>query len=221
MRDRRTRDLNTAGIPVPMIYPRSNWSGIMEAILALHEAEDLITLTAAPASHDLTEWDSLQCWTKAFLHIYIKQDVYSLIADNTALPTFKHKWDKLKNMYGGTSGSTTVFNLWIQLTQARLDDTTPMAAQLAKINETRVALANASMDVSDTQYCLILLHALPASYEVLASTILASGPATDLKHSEIIACVINEEGHWAGGSSSLNAARAAPIPYQGKWQRQS
>jgi hypothetical protein len=95
----------------------SNWSGIMEAILALHEAEDLITLTAAPAGHDMTEWDSLQHWTKAFLHLYIKQDVYSLIADNTALPTFKHKWDKLKNTYGGASGSTTIFNLWIQLTQ--------------------------------------------------------------------------------------------------------
>jgi hypothetical protein len=69
-----------------------------------------------------------------------------------------------------------------------------MAAQLAKINETRVALANASMGVSDTQFCLILLHTLPASYKVLTSTILASGPATDLKHSEIIARVINEEG---------------------------
>ena len=78
-----------------------------------------------------------------------------------------------------------------------------------------VALANASMGVSDIQFCLILLHALPASYEVLASTILASGTPTDLKHSKIIACILNEEGQWAGSSASLNVAKAAPIKSSG------
>jgi hypothetical protein len=91
----------------------SNWSGIFEAILALHEAEDIITLEAAPSGVDQESWDSVQCCSKAFLCIYINQDIYSLIANNTAPPTFKHKWDKLKNMYSGASGSTTIFNLWI------------------------------------------------------------------------------------------------------------
>src|SRR5579863_5702488 len=87
-----------------------------------------------------------------------------------------------------------------------------MASQLAKINEARVALANASMGVTDTQFSLILLHALPTSYEVLASTILATGAPMTLKHSEIIARIINEEGCWSGPSdSSLNTAKAAPI----------
>ena len=36
-----------------------------------------------------------------------------------------------------------------------------MSSQLAKLNEVRVQLHNASMGVTDTQYCLILLHALP------------------------------------------------------------
>jgi hypothetical protein len=74
-----------------------------------------------------------------------------------------------------------------------------------------MSLTNASIGVTDVQFCLILLHALPASYEVLASTILASGTPTALQYSEIIARIINEEGRWAGGSASLNAARAAPI----------
>jgi hypothetical protein len=72
------------------------------------------------------------------------------------------------------------------------------------------------MGVTDTQFCLILLHALPASYEVLASTILTSGLATDLKHTKIITCIINKEGCWARGSSSLNVARAAPIKANGR-----
>src|SRR5712672_4675409 len=98
-------------------------------------------------------------------------------------------WDT----YGGASGSTTDFNLWRQLIQARLDKSTPMAHQLAKINEMRVVLTNASMGITDNQFCLILLHALPDFYEVLALTILASGTPDKLKHSKIIARIINEE----------------------------
>ena len=54
------------------------------------------------------------------------------------------------------------------------------------------------MGVTDIQYCLILLHALPTSYEVLASTILASGTPATLKHAEITARILNEEGHCSG-----------------------
>ena len=115
--------------------------------------------------------------------------------------------------------------MWIQLTQAQLDDTKPMALQLAKINEARVALTNMSMGITDVQYSLILLNALPASYEVLASTILAAGSPSTLKHSEIITHVINKEGRQSGSArssnSSLNAARAAPIKSKGKKNKHS
>ena len=73
-----------------------------------------------------------------------------------------------------------------------------MAKQLAKINEARVVLTNASVGITDTQYALILLHTMPSSYEVLASTILASGTPNTLKHTKIIARILNEEGHWTG-----------------------
>jgi hypothetical protein len=92
-----------------------------------------------------------------------------------------------------------------------------MVSQLAKLNEARVALTNMSMGVSDIQFALILLNTLPNSYKILASTILASGAPDTLKHSEIIACIINEEGCRSGSSnSSLNTARAAPIKSSGK-----
>ena len=69
-----------------------------------------------------------------------------------------------------------------------------MATQLAKLNEACISLANTSMGVTDVQFCLILLHALLASYEVMASTILTSGDPTTLSHADIIAQIINEEG---------------------------
>jgi len=189
----------------------ANWSRIMEAILTLHEAKDLLRFTSVPTNVPTIEWESIQRRVKVYLRLYIKPDVYSLIASGTDLPTFKDKWDKLKDTYSGASGSTTVFNLWRQLTQATLDDSILMAQQLAKINETREALSNALMGITDNQFCLILLHALPNSYEVLASMILASGGPDKLKHSEIITRILNEEGCRSGSASLLNAAKAAPI----------
>jgi len=64
------------------------------------------------------EWSSVQRRTKVYLHLYVKQDIYSLIASDVDFPTFKHKFDRLKATYSGALDSTTVFNLWIQLTQA-------------------------------------------------------------------------------------------------------
>ena len=206
----------TFGMPAGITLPQfdgtgwAHWSGILEALLALHEAEDIFVLDTHPSGVNQDDWNSIQRRTKAYLRLYIKQDIYLLIADDTTLPTFKHKWDRLSATYGGTTGSTTIFNLWIQLTQARLDDSLPMAGQLAKLNEARVSLSNASMGVTDVQFCLILLNALPTSYEVVASTILASGTPSTLSHSEIIARITNEEG-WRAANPSLNATRAAPI----------
>src|SRR5260370_8058773 len=173
----------------------------------------------APSRVDKGEWDSLQRRTKAYLCLYVKPDVFSLIASDAKFPTFKNKWEKLKQVYGSATGSTTIFNLWIQLTQAHLDDSQPMTSQLAKLNEARVNLSNASMGITDIQYCLILLNALPSSYEVVATTILASGAPSMLSHTEIITRILNEKGWRSGNSAALNAPHA-PIHSHGKTNRQ-
>src|SRR5260370_30878376 len=84
----------------------SNWSGILEALLTLHEAEDIFALKTAPSRVDKGEWDSLQRRTKAYLHLYVKPDVFSLIASDAEFPTFKNKWEKLKQVYVGANGNT-------------------------------------------------------------------------------------------------------------------
>ena len=130
----------TFGMPAGITLPQfdgtgwANWSGILEVLLVLHEAEDMFLIDECPEDINEDNWNSIQRRTKAYLRLYLKQDIYSLITNNTTLPSFKHKWDRLSATYGGTSGSTTIFNLWIQLTQARLDDTSPMASQLTKLN---------------------------------------------------------------------------------------
>ena len=71
------------------------------------------------------------------------------------------------------------------------------------------------MGITDTQYCLILLNALPPSYETVATTILTLGAPSLLSHSEIIARILNEEGQCSGISAALNVI-CAPIKSVGK-----
>ena len=183
----------------------SLWSGVFIALLQLNEVDAILSYTALPSRVDPDDWASVQKKAKVYLRLYCAADVYSTVESDVDFPTLKEKYKRLRDTYGGV-GSTAIFNLWIELTQARLDDGSPLAPQLAKLNEARVKLSNAGMGVSDIQYSLILLNALPESYEVVATTLLASGPASNLKHSEITAHVLNEEGRKSGSSASLNAA---------------
>src|SRR6266571_1204144 len=184
----------------------SVWSGTIGALLQLNEVEDILTHDTSPSGVDADEWSSIQRKTMAYLRLHCTPDVFSIVESDVDFPTFKDKFDRLRETYGGT-GSTAIFNLWIELTQARLDEGSPLAPQLAKLNEACIKLSNAGMGVSDIQYSLILLNALPESYEVVATTLLTSGPASNLKHSEITTHVLNEEGQKSGSSASLNAAR--------------
>src|SRR5258708_25662147 len=98
----------------------SNWSGILEALLTLHEAEDVFALKTAPSRVDKGEWDSLQRRTKVYLCLYVKPDIFSLIASDAKFPTFKDKWEKLKQVYGGAAKRTTPFYFCVQLTPDHL-----------------------------------------------------------------------------------------------------
>src|SRR6266571_1826076 len=184
----------------------SSWSGVFTALLQLNDIDAILTHDTLPSGVDADDWASVQKKTKAYLRLYCEADVYSTVESDVDFPTFKEKYKRLKDTYGGI-GSTAIFNLWIELTQARLDDGSPLAPQLAKLNKAHIKLSNAGMGVSDIQYSLILLNALPESYEVVATTLLASSPASDLKYSKITTRVLNEEGRKLGPSASLNVAR--------------
>jgi hypothetical protein len=173
--------LTTFSLPSGIALPKLNganwthWSQMFEALLTIQEAEDLINLDTNPnpANISVEVWSSLQRRGKAYLCLYTDQDVHSLVASDVQFLTFKSKWDALKALYSGQEGSTSVFNMWIALVQTKFDDASPLAPQLAKLNELRVALANANMGVTETQYSLIL-NALPSSYETVATSVSAA-----------------------------------------------
>ena len=119
--------------------------GTFKAILTLYEAEDHLCYQTPPYDLDPAEWANVQQWLKAYLCLYMSSGVYCQISDKSAFLTVKDRWDQLKCLYSGDTGSTTVFNNWITLTQACLDENQPLGPQLTKLNEACVTLANAKM----------------------------------------------------------------------------
>jgi hypothetical protein len=93
------------------------WSGTIMAILQLNEVDAILTYDTLPSGVDQEDWNSVQKRTMAYLCLYCALDVFSTVASDTDFPTFKHKFDRLRITYGGV-GSTAIFDLWIELTQA-------------------------------------------------------------------------------------------------------
>ena len=84
--------------------------GTFEAILTLYEAKDHLHYHTPPYDADTAEWANVQQQLKAYLHLYMLSGVFSQIANKFAFPTVKDRWDQLKCLNAGDTGSTTVFN---------------------------------------------------------------------------------------------------------------
>src|ERR1700677_4512606 len=67
----------------------ATWAGTMEAILVLHEADDVIIHDTCPLGTPVDKWAQVARRAKAYLRLYIKPDVFSLIASEIDFPTFK------------------------------------------------------------------------------------------------------------------------------------
>jgi hypothetical protein len=74
---------------------------MLEAILTLYEAEDIINHLTPPTGVAQDDWDAVQRRGKAYMRLYTKPDVYSLVASDVDYPSFKAK-----------VGSTEVHLLW-------------------------------------------------------------------------------------------------------------
>ena len=103
----------------------------------------------------------------------------------------------------------STFNSWVALTGTALNDNAPMLPQLQKLNDARTNLDNNSMQITDLQFCFILIKALPESYSAIASTILATRAPTSLTLLIVQERILNEESRRAGPSASVN--KVAPV----------
>jgi len=115
------------------------------------------------------EWESVQRRVKAYLRLYMQTRCIfpnrichrstppsKISGTSSKIHTAAPPAVQLRSIYGDS------------LQQATLDDSIPMAQQLAKINKHAKHYPMRLMGITDNQFSLILLHTLPNSYEVLA-----------------------------------------------------
>ena len=142
------------------------------------------------------------------LKMYVQNDVWTAVSNDTMFLTVENKWNKLKRIYRGVSQMST-FNVWVSLTGTALDEAQPMLLQIQKLNDARAQLSKNKMEIPNLQFCFILLKALPESYSTVASAILASRDTSTLKLLIIQEQILNKESRRARSTASLN--KVAPI----------
>ena len=82
-------NLGTFNIPAGIhfsIFDGENWphwSGTMEAILVLYEADDVIRHDTCPSGADVDEWAAVHRRAKAYLRLFVRPDIYSHITSKT------------------------------------------------------------------------------------------------------------------------------------------
>ena len=196
---------------VPKLEGANNWAEWSNAVASLfrtygyreHLTDD------PPSPPDDVKWlkeDDRLCGS---LELYINRDVLSQIPDSK-FKTAKKKWVELRRLYGGL-GSMVTFNIWSELSDFKLDESSDFRTQFTVINDTRVTLAEKEWEISDKQLCFILLKAAPDSYSAIIQTILANVSSTaDLSAHTIQERLLNEEARRKGTTSaSLN--KVAPV----------
>jgi transposase InsO family protein len=145
---------------------------------------------------------------------FVNRDILSQVP-NAKFGTLKKKWDELARLFGG-KGSMVAFNLWADLINFRLEENSPLCPQFQSLFDVRVTLAERSHEISDEQFCFILINSAPSSYSTVVQTILASGLPADLNPHSIVERFSNEEGRCTGRSSSLNSInKIAPVKKKG------
>ena len=88
----------------------SSWSGVFTALLQLNEVDAILSHATLPSRVDADDWASIQKKAKAYLRLYCAADVYSIVESDVDFPTFKEKYERLRDTYGSV-GSTAIFNL--------------------------------------------------------------------------------------------------------------
>ena len=166
------------------------WSSCMIVLFCMNGLKTHI-LDTKPASDK--DWDTREEMVLGILAMYCQKDVWTSVSDDSKFRTCKSKWEELQKLYGGI-GSMSMFNSWMAITNATLDDSTPLLPQLQKLNDLRITLSNNNNKITDLQYCFMLLKALLESYSAVTSTILVLGEPKDLTPQKIQDWILNEEG---------------------------
>lgn len=182
------------------------WSGSWN-IVEGNSGTPLPRPTAAATGEDLptiqAAWDEKNDKALGLMTIYISSSLQFLIGNTT---TAAAAWKAIKDQYA-KPGAVGAFVYFQQLFNTRFDDAQPLCPQITALEEIRSRTVDAGIAISDQFAALIIVNALPNSYQTIASTLLAT--VTDLstlKPADVIPKIIEEEARRQA-SKNANVSR--------------
>ena len=118
----------------------------------------------------IDDWDRRNDEGLGLIQLTVKPAVRQTIKENE---TLAENWKRLEATYGTRTG----LNLWVDITKyitTSFSPELPLMQQIDEMSELRSRIETAEMPIADSLHAMLLLHALPSTYEIVQQTILAS-----------------------------------------------
>ncbi|HEV7738393.1 MAG TPA: hypothetical protein VGO47_13595 [Chlamydiales bacterium] len=129
--------------------------------------------------------------------------------------SLKENWDLLELSYGTTTG----LSIWVdfqKFTRSELSLSSPLSEQLDDLTNLSTRINAGGITITDATLALVMVLALPPSFEVTKQTILAScSKASDLTSIDVRQRILSEELRQ-GTSSNVSAIHAGNRQFPGK-----
>ena len=130
----------------------------------------------APATPTEADFRAIEIWDQrnkeglGLIQIAVKASIRQSIKENE---TLAQNWTHLKETYGTRTG----LNLWVDITKyfsTLFSPQQPLTQQIDGMSELKSRIDTAGMMIPDSLHAMLILRALPSTYEVVQQTILAN-----------------------------------------------
>src|SRR5882762_5538115 len=159
----------------------------------------------------IDEWNTKNQKAIAFIQMHIKDTLLSMVDDSNKDLTAAAIWEAFKLAFAKQSAMLAFIALQ-GLYSVKYDISSPLSPQMDTLTRKRQELAASDISITDAQFALILLLALPDSWEHMVGAFLASREISTLKPSDSRARILDEEKRRANSSLSALSVSASNGP---------
>ena len=188
-----------------------SWSFAVQAALMFMDAwliaegtetRPVPAAAGAPTTAEITQvdfWNKRERQGQSLLILVVQPAIYQSI---DLAKTLAENWTSIKTAYGRRIG----LNAWVDFRTyitATFDAASPISQQIDMLSEIHAKIVQSGLTVSDQLHALVVLGSLPATFEVVQSSILGSySDLTTITFTDVRAQILAEELRQTSGSSS-------------------
>ena len=161
------------------------------------------TLSATPTPAEITAWTAWNGRNDKVLgsiQLYVAQNLRHMVDGEYLAAT---AWKKIADEYEkpGVVGAFVAFQQFIGL---HMSDTSALGSQINSIIEKASQVNAAGIELKEQLVALTIVNALPKSYQLLSSTILATVDLTTLKPATVQPKIVEEEQRHLANKVSVS-----------------